>query len=226
MYSVIRTENTPAVGGDRVDDSGDDSDGDSDDDSGGDDVEQARPAWRESKSRRRVLRTDSGGGGGGQTSRARLKTREETNRNQTHSFFGSKKIVSRQRNRTTEKKKSLINRSRKTEGQRRRERLELRTGTGAKKNFDERLQKVKHLFQLIKVSKKQKSRSQDRSEENVKSSKFHNFPLRRRASALLGDNSNDAIIVRRKEKKVSKVSALEKLYKIAGDDWVKTHIER
>ena len=222
MYSVIRTENTPDSVGDGDDrynrDDGDSDDDESDDDESDgdavDDLKPLRPAWRESKSRRRVLRTDGLG----------RKTREETNRNQTSNFFGSKKIVSRQRNRKKEKK---ISRSRNTGGgNRRRDRLE-QSRTPAKERVDERLQKVKQLFELIKVSKKKKSIRQDTG-ENMKSRKFNNFPIRRRATARLGDNSNDANILERKHKTVSKskVSALEKLYKIAGDDWVKTHIER
>ena len=208
MYSVIRTDNKTG----HVSDDDDDDDSDSDD--GDSDVDPGRQVWRESKSRRRVLRT-------GGVPIGRMKTREETNTDQTNHFFSSKKIVSRQRNRNKEKNS---NRSRKAQASQRRDKGEQEdTITGAKENVDERLQKVRHLFQLIKVSKKQKTKSQDR-EENVKS-KFHNFPTRRRATARLGDNSNDAILVTRKEKKVSKVSALENLYKIAGEDWVKTHIE-
>ena len=219
MYSVIRTD---IPGGDDGDDEGDDDGGDDGGDDGEvDDVEPSRPMWRESKSRRRVLRT--GVVSGGQATPRAPTARMKTNNNQTIKFFGSKKIVSRQRNRNKEKKI----RSRKTVERRDRDRGEHEhTITGAKQNVDERLQKVKHLFELIKVSKKQKTRSQDR-EENV-TSKFDNFPSRGRASARLGDNSNDAILVSRKDKKVSPAtagSALENLYKIAGEDWVKTHIQ-
>ena len=222
MYSVIRTDNSHAgdLGGeDHSDDYSDDySDDDGDDDDVRAEAEPARKVWRESKSRRRVLRT---GGVGGSASTL-MKTKE-TNKNQTKNFFRSKKIVSRQRNRN---KENILNRSRKTGERRDRVEEEQEDSlTGPKHNVDERLQKVKHLFELIKVSKRQKTRSQG-GEENVKS-RFNNFPIRRRAIAQLGDNSNDAILQTDKtDKKVSKVSALENLYRIAGEDWVKTHIQR
>merc|ERR1712113_689548 len=107
MYSVIRTDNSHAgdLGGHdhREDHSDDHSDDYSDDDDDGDvpaEAEPARKVWRESKSRRRVLRTRGVGVGGQAASRpSPLMKTKETNKNQTKNFFGSKKIVSRQRNR-------------------------------------------------------------------------------------------------------------------------------
>merc|ERR1712062_736352 len=73
MYSVIRTDNSPAGFGDDVEE------GDSDDD-----LDPGRQGWRESKSRRRVLRTDGPSGAlAPSLSSARRKTREETKRSQT-----------------------------------------------------------------------------------------------------------------------------------------------
>ena len=127
-----------------------------------------------------------------------------------------KKIVSRQRtgNRTESEGRGESSRRQTGEKDRREE-------------LDIRLQKVKELFQLIKISKANKIRSQAR-ERNVKS-KFLNFPAVRsglalsspRAGPVTGGETRARVGDTR-----DKGEALEALYQVAGTDWVESNIQR
>ena len=198
--------------------------------------EVARQEGRESKARRRLIRPEVTRLIRPEVTRlpiARMKTREleRTNHNQTDTFFRSKKIVSRQRNR------KIVNNTRNVSNQetKRRDKSKIR-----KEDVDMRLQKVKELFQLIKVSKKDKIKSQTK-DRNVKS-KFLNFPLTRSRMGfrredndglssphMLDKDEEREVTVRREdrtEERSDKLEALQKLFKIAGPAWVRTNIAR
>ena len=140
----------------------------------------------------------------------RFKTRDQknTNSNQTLNFFNSKKIISRQRNRNVRHKKTE-----ETNNVRHKE-TEETNRTNISKDVDERLQKVKELFQLIKASKKHKMKSRpvEPSPELDEKTKFLNFPSKAGYSgAIVGDNPNDILtntmVGRRDELKKDKVKA-------------------
>ena len=206
--------------------------------------EVARQEGRESKARRRLIRPEVTRLIRPEVTRlirpevtrlpiARMKTREleRTNHNQTDTFFRSKKIVSRQRNR------KIVNNTRNVSNQetKRRDKSKIR-----KEDVDMRLQKVKELFQLIKVSKKDKIKSQTK-DRNVKS-KFLNFPLTRSRMGfrrededglssphMLDEDEEREVTVRREDRtedRSDKLEALQKLFRIAGPAWVRTNIAR
>ena len=198
--------------------------------------EVARQEGRESKARRRLIRPEVTRLIRPEVTRlpiARMKTREleRTNHNQTDTFFRSKKIVSRQRNR------KIVNNTRNVSNQetKRRDKSKIR-----KEDVDMRLQKVKELFQLIKVSKKDKIKSQTK-DRNVKS-KFLNFPLTRSRMGvrredkdglssphMLDKDEEREVTVRREDRtedRSDKLEALQKLFRIAGPAWVRTNIAR
>ena len=201
MYSVIKRDNVPSIS----------------DTAQGVEVregkrEKERPVGRELRSRRRVLRRKE------KVPMARMKTREQekTNPNQTENFFRSKKIVSRQRT------------GNRTESEGRGESSKRQTGEkDRREELDIRLQKVKELFQLIKISKANKIRSQAR-ERNVKS-KFLNFPAVRSGLALssprAGPVTGGETMARAGDTR-DKGEALEALYQVAGTDWVESNIQR
>ena len=94
-------------------------------------------------------------------------------------------------------------------------------------NVQTRLEKVKELFQIVKMSKRYSSKSHD--DDN------HNNPRSRKKTIKSnsnrrnpGDNDNDAVIEAFKggdvTSDINRDEALAKLFQIAGEDWVKSHV--
>ena len=94
-------------------------------------------------------------------------------------------------------------------------------------NVQTRLEKVKELFQIVKMSKRYTSKLHD--DDN------HNKPTSRKKTIKShsnrrnpGDNDNDAVIEAFKAGDVTsdkdRDEALAKLFQIAGEDWVKSHV--
>ena len=205
MYSVIKRDNVPSI---------------SDTAQGVEEKkemarEKERPG-RELRSRRRVLRRKE------KVPMVRMKTREKekTKPDQTENFFRSKKIVSRQRSGNTTESEGRGESSKRQTGEKDR-------SNTAREELDIRLQKVKELFQLIKVSKANKMRSQAR-DRNVKS-KFLNFPVVRSGQSLSSPLTGLVTGVETRARAGDtrdKVEALEALYEVAGTDWVESNIEK
>ena len=147
---------------------------------------------------------------------AKMKTREVVSdlKDKTRHFFSSKKVVSRQRkqggNRDTGEIQTLASNT-KTENQ--------------KEDVQSRLEKLRKLFQMVKVSKKQpKNKSKS-------SPKIYNKRIFNKNRRLIGDNNNDADINTLKQKndisvKEHRTEALANLFKIAGNDWVKSNVKQ
>ena len=173
---------------------------------------------------------------GGQNIRvpiARMKTRDSSKHDptslaastnnetrKTPNFFSSKKIISRQRKHDREKNAGRGSSSR---GKMK----ETSPSPAADDNVQTRLEKVKELFQIVKMSKRYSSKSHD--DDN------HNKPKSRKKTIKSnsnrrnpGDNDNDAVIEAFKAADVTsdinKDEALAKLFQIAGEDWVKSHV--
>ena len=134
-------------------------------------------------------------------------------KNKTRYFFSSKKIVSRQRkqsaNGDTGEIQTLTS-NKKTENQ--------------KEDVQSRLEKLRELFQMVKVSKKEKNINKSDPSPKIYDKRVFNKNRR-----VLGDNNNDADINKLKERnkmavKEHKTDALANLFKIAGEDWVKTNV--
>ena len=147
---------------------------------------------------------------------AEMKMREVVSdpKNKPRYFFSSKKIVSRQRkqsvNGDTGEIQTLASNI-KTENQ--------------KEDVQSRLEKLRELFQMVKVSKKEQNINN--VEPGPKIYKKRVFNKNRR---VLGDNNNDADINTLKERsdvavKEHKTEALANLFKIAGEDWVKSNVK-
>mgnify|MGYP001330881994 CR=1 FL=1 len=147
---------------------------------------------------------------------AEMKMREVVSdpKNKPRYFFSSKKIVSRQRkqsvNGDTGEIQTLAS-NMKTENQ--------------KEDVQSRLEKLRELFQMVKVSKKEQNIN--KSEPSPKIYKKRVFNKNRRVH---GDNNNDADINTLKERsdvavKEHRTKALANLFKIAGEDWVKSNVK-
>ena len=94
-----------------------------------------------------------------------------------------------------------------------------------KEDVQSRLEKLRELFQMVKVSKKEQNIN--KSEPSPKIYKKRVFNKNRRVH---GDNNNDADINTLKERsdvavKEHKTKALANLFKIAGEDWVKSNVK-
>ena len=147
---------------------------------------------------------------------AEMKMREVISdpKNKLRYFFSSKKIVSRQRKQSVNGDTGEIQTlgsNMKTENQ--------------KEDVQSRLEKLRELFQMVKVSKKEQNIN--KSEPSPKIYKKRVFNKNRR---VLGDNNNDADINTLKERsdvavKEHKTEALANLFKIAGEDWVKSNVK-
>ena len=99
--------------------------------------------------------------------------------------------------------------------------------SAADDNVQTRLEKVKELFQIVKLSKRYTSTSRD--DDN------HNKPRSRKKTIKSnsnrrnpGDNDNDAVIEAFTAADVisdkDRDQALANLFQIAGEDWVKSHV--
>ena len=147
---------------------------------------------------------------------ADMKMREVISdpKNKLRYFFSSKKIVSRQRKQSVNGDTGEIQTlgsNMKTENQ--------------KEDVQSRLEKLRELFQMVKVSKNEQNIN--KSEPSPKIYKKRVFNKNRR---VLGDNNNDADINTLKERsdvavKEHKTEALANLFKIAGEDWVKSNVK-
>lgn len=145
----------------------------------------------------------------------KMKTRKVVSdlKDKTRQFFSSKKVVSRQRKPDENGDKGQF------------QTLALNTKTeNHKEDVQSRLEKLRELFQMVRVSKKEQK---SKSKFSPKISNKRVFNTNRR---LIGDNYNDADINTLKKKndvavKEHRTEALANLFKIAGDDWVRTNVE-
>ena len=147
---------------------------------------------------------------------AKMKTREVVAdlKDKTRQFFSSRKVVSRQRKPGGNRDKGQI------------QTLALNTKTeNHKEDVQSRLEKLRELFQMVRVSKKEQK---NKSKVSPKISNERGFKKNRR---VIGDNCNDADINTLKKKndvakKEHRTDALANLFKIAGDDWVRSNVEK
>ena len=150
---------------------------------------------------------------------AKMKTREVVSDDQekTRNFFSSKKIISRQRKHGgnedtgTQQTSASQNSGEKTENK--------------KENLQSRLEKLRELFQMVKISKKYKT---NKSNAHPRLSSRRIFLQNHQVH---GDNNNDADIKTLKARsdtadKADKTEALANLFKIAGDEWVRTNVNQ
>ena len=139
----------------------------------------------------------------------------------TQNFFSSKKIISRQRKHDRNRKKTS------GRGSSRVKVKETSPAPDADDNVQTRLEKVKELFQIVKMSKRYTSKLHDDDNHNKSTSRkktIKSHSNRRNP----GDNDNDAVIEAFKAGDVisdkNRDEALANLFQIAGEDWVKSHV--
>ena len=94
-------------------------------------------------------------------------------------------------------------------------------------NVQTRLEKVKELFQIVKMSKRYTSKLHD--DDNYNKPKSRKKTIKSHSNRRNpGDNDNDAVIEAFKAGDVTsdkdRDEALAKLFQIAGEDWVKSHV--
>lgn len=137
---------------------------------------------------------------------SRKNVTTELNPNKAPSFFRSKKIVSKQRRKNNAPHAKAVDKT---------------ILKPPENNVQSRLEKVKELFEMIKLSRsRQKHNHDDLSEKIVQSDK-------RDKSSGVGDNENDVVIEALPNKERSekqREEALQNLLDIAGNDWVKNNI--
>ena len=148
---------------------------------------------------------------------AKMKTREVVAdlKDKTRQFFSSRKVVSRQRKPGGNRDKGQI------------QTLALNTKTeNHKEDVQSRLEKLRELFQMVRVSKKE-----PKNKSKVNSPKISKKRVFKNNRRVIGDNCNDADINTWKKKndvakKEHRTEALANLFKIAGDDWVRTNVDK
>ena len=146
---------------------------------------------------------------------AKMKTREVVSdlKDKTRQFFSSRKVVSRQRKQGGDGYGQI-------------QTLALNPKTeNHKEDVQSRLEKLRELFQMVRVSKKEQK---NKSKVSPTISNKRGFKKNRR---VIGDNCNDADINTLKKKndvakKEHRTDALANLFKIAGDDWVRSNVEK
>ena len=146
---------------------------------------------------------------------AKMKTREVVSdlKDKTRQFFSSRKVVSRQRKQGGDGYGQI-------------QTLALNPKTeNHKEDVQSRLEKLRELFQMVRVSKKEQK---NKSKVSPTISNKRGFKKNRR---VIGDNCNDADnnTLKKKNdvaKKEHRTDALANLFKIAGDDWVRSNVEK